>query len=33
MLCRGEQAVGRAYLNMPGWRESPTKLDGMRKAN
>ncbi|CAF2059296.1 unnamed protein product [Brassica napus] len=28
MLCRGEQAVGRAYLDMLGWRESPTKLDG-----
>ncbi|KAF3525673.1 hypothetical protein F2Q69_00049348 [Brassica cretica] len=27
MLCRGEQAVSRAYLDMLGWRESPTKLD------
>ncbi|KAF2551796.1 hypothetical protein F2Q68_00035667 [Brassica cretica] len=27
-LIQGERAVGRAYLNMPCWWESPTKLDG-----
>lgn len=27
MLCRGERAVGHAYIYMLGWRESPTKLD------